>query len=87
MTVVQVSFLIAGGGATLYPATVVVTALIFVLAPTPERRRDARKVLKILLPPLNRPLNGVTGVSADLSQYVVGDVEVGVDVLHVVAVL
>ena len=86
MTVVQVSFLIAGAGATWYPATVAVTVLIFALAPTPERRRDARKVSRSFFRPLNRPLNGVTGVSTDLSQYVVGDVEVGVDVLHVVAV-
>ncbi|MGH3902221.1 MAG: hypothetical protein ACRDTA_29025 [Pseudonocardiaceae bacterium] len=52
MTVLQNSFLIAGGNAVLYAATVTVIALISVLAPTPERRRDALKVLKILLPPL-----------------------------------
>ncbi len=57
MTLLHASFLIAGAGATLYAATVTVAALISMLAlsmlaPTPERRRDALKVLKILLPPL-----------------------------------
>ncbi|MGH3774668.1 MAG: hypothetical protein ACRDRR_02845 [Pseudonocardiaceae bacterium] len=52
MTLLHVSFLIAGAGATLYAATVTMAALISALASTPERRRDALKVLKVLLPPL-----------------------------------
>ena len=47
MTALQNSVLIAGGSAVLYAATVTVIALISVLARTPERRRDA---LKVLLP-------------------------------------
>lgn len=43
----------AGGAALLYSATITVSALVAVLAPTPARRRAARDVLGILL---RRPL-------------------------------
>ncbi|MET8003943.1 hypothetical protein [Nonomuraea glycinis] len=41
--------LAAGIGAVLYTATVTTAALTALLAPTPQRRRDARTVLTILL--------------------------------------
>ncbi len=59
MTLCYATSLIAGAGASasasasasaaLYSATVAVTALISVLASTPERRCDALEALKILL--------------------------------------
>lgn len=39
----------AGGVGLLYSGTVTVVALTAVLAPTPERRRAARQVLRVLL--------------------------------------
>ncbi|WP_433113679.1 hypothetical protein [Micromonospora sp. CA-246542] len=41
--------LAAGIGTVLYTATVTTAALTALLAPTPQRRRDARTVLTILL--------------------------------------
>ncbi|MBT8224751.1 MAG: hypothetical protein HKP61_09770 [Dactylosporangium sp.] len=41
--------LAAGIGTVLYPVTVTTAALTALLAPTPQRRRDARTVLTILL--------------------------------------
>ncbi|MFC4070613.1 hypothetical protein [Actinoplanes subglobosus] len=41
--------LAAGFGTVLYTATVTTAALTALLAPTPQRRRDARTVLTILL--------------------------------------
>lgn len=41
--------LAAGLGTLLYTATVTTAALTALLAPTPQRRRDARTVLTILL--------------------------------------
>ena len=55
MTLLYGSLLIAGAGA-LYTATIAVTALISALATTPERRRDALRVLKVLVPPLRYTL-------------------------------
>jgi hypothetical protein len=52
MVLIRDVLLIVGASGTLYAATVTATALISVLAPTAERRRDALKALKILLPPL-----------------------------------
>lgn len=51
MTLLDASFLITGAR-TLYAATITVAALVSMLARTPQRRRDALKVLKILVPPL-----------------------------------
>ena len=39
----------AGVAAVLYAATITVTAVTAIASPTPERRRDARETLKILL--------------------------------------
>jgi hypothetical protein len=38
-----------GAGTTLYTTTVTIAAMTALLAPTPQRRRDARAVLTILL--------------------------------------
>lgn len=42
------AFGLAGGG-VLYAVSVTTAALVALLAPTPTRRRDARKVLALLL--------------------------------------
>jgi hypothetical protein len=48
-TLVHDAALAAGIGALLYSATVTTAALTALLAPTPQRRRDARAVLTILV--------------------------------------
>ncbi|GGU47729.1 hypothetical protein GCM10010289_80420 [Streptomyces violascens] len=53
LSVLHDGALSAGGAALLYSATITVSALVAVLAPTPARRRAARDVLGILL---RRPL-------------------------------
>ncbi|MDF3302528.1 hypothetical protein [Streptomyces tropicalis] len=47
--VLDTALLPAGIGAALYAGTVAVVALTAALARAPERRRDARETLKVLL--------------------------------------
>jgi hypothetical protein len=55
--ILQDGTLAAGAGAILYSATISTAALVALLAPNPERRRDARDVLTLLLrrPPRSEP--------------------------------
>ncbi|MFI5892217.1 hypothetical protein ACIA5D_19130 [Actinoplanes sp. NPDC051513] len=48
-TLIHDGALAAGIGTLLYMATIAVTAVAAVFAPAPQRRRDARAVLTILL--------------------------------------
>ncbi|WP_199512163.1 hypothetical protein [Nucisporomicrobium flavum] len=49
LTLIHDGACVAGAGMTLYSATITVAALTALLAPTVQRRRDARAVLTILL--------------------------------------
>jgi hypothetical protein len=49
LTLIHDGALVAGAGTALYTATITTAALTALLAPTPQRRRDARAVLTILL--------------------------------------
>ncbi|MET7636788.1 hypothetical protein ACWCW2_42480 [Streptomyces sp. NPDC001773] len=49
MSLVHDGSLMAGAAGALYAGTVTVVSLSAVLAPSAERRRDAREALKILL--------------------------------------